>query len=117
MNPYFDALIPLIGSVFHLVFFVAFKKALEIDEVKNLSRPILSIIIGNSIYIFLHLIVLFNFISTDRFEWLEHMPRAVAVGTAPIIILAVCFMLYFYYQFYRYLASGDNIEKGKRIAS
>jgi hypothetical protein len=56
------------------------------------------------------LIVLLNFISRDRFEWLEHMPRVIAVSTVPIILLAVCFILYFYYQFYCYLNSSRNIE-------
>jgi len=111
LNPYFDALAPLISSAIHLVFFVSFKKSLKTDEFQSLSRPILSIIVGNGIFICLHLIVLLNFISRDRFEWLEHMPRVIAVSTVPLIILAVCFMLYFYYRFYCYLNSIGNIEK------
>ncbi len=110
-NPYFDAMVPLISSAIHLVFFVSFKKSLTIDEVPSLSRPILSIIIGNSIFICLNLIVLLNFISRKKFEWLEHMPKVIAVGTVPLIILAVSFMLFFYYQFYCYLNSCGNIEK------
>jgi len=63
MNPYFDAIVPLISSVFHLSFFIAFRKALSQDEKTKLSRPITSIIIGISIFIFLHLIVLLQQIS------------------------------------------------------
>jgi len=110
MNPYFDALVPLISSVFHLIFFISFKRSLETREKKSLNGPVLSIIIGNSIFICLHLIVLSNFIVTHKFEWLEHMPRTIAVSTVPLIVLAVFFMLYFYYQFYRYLDSRNNIE-------
>ncbi len=106
MNPYVDAVVPLISSVFHLCFFITFRKALAHDEKTRLSRPISSIIIGISIFIFLHLIVLFNFIATKRFEWLEHMPRYVASGTVPLIILAVLLMLFFYYSFYKFLDSG-----------
>ena len=80
------------------------------DEKPSLNMPILSIIVGNSIFICLHMIVLFNFFAVQRFEWLEHMSRAVAVNTVPLIVLAVCFMLYFYYQFYCFLDSNDNIE-------
>jgi hypothetical protein len=94
-----------------LIFFVSFKQSLTIDEFPSLSRPILSIIVGNGLFISLHLIVLLNFISRNRFEWLEHMPRIIAVSTVPLIIMAVCFMLYFYYQFYCYLNSNENIEK------
>jgi len=111
LNPYLDALAPLISSAIHLFFFVSFKKSLKPDEIKSLSRPILSIIVGNGIFIFLHLIVLLNFILRKRFEWLEHMPRAIAVSTVPLIILAVFFMLYFYYQFYFFLNSSGTIEK------
>ena len=111
MSPYYDAIVPLISSAIHFAFFVSFKKSLEIEESPSLGRPISSIIVGIGIFICLHLIVLLNFILRDRFEWLEHMPRVIAVGTVPLIVLAVCFMLYFYYQFYRYLNSSRNIDK------
>ncbi len=105
MNPYFDAVVPLISSVFHLSFFLFFRKELSHDEETVLSKPISSIIIGISIFIFLHLIVLSNFIATKRFYWLEHMPRSFALGTIPLIIIAVLLMLFFYYSFYRFIDS------------
>jgi len=111
MNPYFDTLAPLISSVFHLIFFVTFKRSLEIDEKPLLSKPILSMIIANSIFICLHIVVLSNFLAKHKFEWLEHMHRAIAVSTVPLIILAVCFILYFYYKFYCFLDSKANVEK------
>jgi cytochrome c oxidase assembly factor CtaG len=46
--------------------------ALAHDEKTRLTRPISSIIIGISIFIFLYLIVLFNFIFTKRFG--HHRP-------------------------------------------
>lgn len=111
LNPYFDILVPLISSAIHMVFFVYFKNSLKVDESKNLRKPTLSIIAGNGIFIFLHLIVLLNFLSRDRFEWLEHMPRVIAVSTVPLIILAIFFMLIFYYQFYCYLNSDESLRK------
>jgi len=111
LSPYYDALVPIISSVFHLIFFIAFAKKLDMTEKPRLRKPIRSIIIGNSIYICLHLIVLINYIATHRFEWLEHMSRVVAVATVPVIISAVLFMLYFYYQFYRFLDSKEYIER------
>jgi hypothetical protein len=110
MNPFFDAVVPLMSSAFHLIFFITFKKSLELDEKIRLSKAILSIIIGISIYTCLHLIVLFNFLETDRFEWLEHMPRIVAVSTVPLIIVAVFLILSFYYRFYKFLDSRYKIE-------
>jgi hypothetical protein len=111
LNPYYDALVPIISSVFHLILFLALAKNLDKTEKFRLRNPIRSIIIGISIYICLHLIVLINFIATHRSEWVEHMSRVVAVGTVPVIISAVLFMLYFYYQFYRFLDSRENIER------
>jgi hypothetical protein len=108
INPYFDALVPLIGSVIHLFFFIAFKKALSGDEKIGLGRPVSSMIMGICVFIFFHVIVLFNFIATKRFEWLEHMPRGIALGTVPLIIAAVLLMLYFYYRFYRFLDSENS---------
>jgi len=112
MNPYIDALLPLISSIFHLLFFVAFRNSIKLEEEKMLSKPILSIIVGISFFLFLHLVVLLNFITTNKFEWLEHMPRVVAVGTAPLIIIAVFLILIFYYRFYYFLDSGYKIRNG-----
>lgn len=103
MNPYIEVFVPLIGSVFHLIFFVVFSKSLDLEEKAILSKPILSITIGISIFLLFHLMVLFNFISRNRLEWLDHMPRAVAVGTVPFLIMAVILILTFYYRFYYFL--------------
>ena len=111
LSPYYDALVPIISSVFHLIFFVALAKNLDMTEELRLRKPIRSIIIGNGIFICLHSIVLINFIATHRFEWLEHMSRVVAVATVPVIISAILFMLYFYYQFYLFLGSKEYIER------
>jgi hypothetical protein len=47
------------------------------------------------------LIVLVNFLTTEKFEWLEHMPREVAVITMPVMAFSACLMLFFYYRFYQ----------------
>jgi hypothetical protein len=100
-SPYFDAITPFIGAVFHLVFFVFFKNSLSPEEMSSLKSPVISIITGICIYICLHLIVLVNFLTTEKFEWLEHMPREVAVITMPVMAFSACLMLFFYYRFYQ----------------
>jgi hypothetical protein len=110
LNPYIDALLPLISSVFQLIFFVAFRNSMDLEEERMLSRPILSIIVGISFFLFFHLIVLVNFIATNKFKWLEHLPRFVAVGTVPLIIIAVFLILIFYYRFYYFLDSVYKIR-------
>ena len=77
-----------------------------------LSKPILSIIVGTSFFLFFHLVVLVNFITTNKLEWLEHMPRVVVVGTVPLIIIAVFLILVFYYRFYYFLDSGYKTRNG-----
>jgi hypothetical protein len=106
MNPYVDALVPIMGSAFHLIFFAAYRTSLAPDEKGALNKPVLSIIIGITIFIGLHLIVLLNFLTTGRFQWLEHMPRVVAVGTVPLMLGAAFSILFFYYRFYCFLDSG-----------
>jgi hypothetical protein len=105
-NPYIDAVVPLISPAFHLIFFMAFRNSLAPDEKLALNKPVLSINIGIIIFIGLHLIVLINFLATGRLQWLEHMPRVVAVGTVPLIIGAAFSILFFYYRFYCFLDSG-----------
>jgi len=117
LNPYFDALVPLISSAFHLFFFIAFRRSLEINEKARLSKPILSVVIGTFIYICLNLIVLFNFFAKDTFEWLEHMQRVVAISTVPLIIVSGSLILFFYYKFYDFLDSSYHIETGNERPS
>jgi hypothetical protein len=108
MNPYVDAFVPAVTSIFSLIFFVVFRNSIKLEEEMMLRKPVLSMIGGISIFLLLHLIVLVNFVATDSFQWLEHMPRAIAVGTVPLIIIAVFLMLHFYYRFYCLLESLQN---------
>ena len=54
------------------------------------------------------MIVIFNFLTTNKFEWLINMPRIVAVGTVPLITIAVFLILFFYYRFYFFVDSYYN---------
>ena len=115
MNPYIDALLPFIGSVFHLIFFITFRRSIEYEEKRVLDKSILSIIVGISIFIFLHSIVFFNLIASDRFEWLEHMPRGIALGTVPLIFIAALFILIFYYRFYCFVSPQYHAKTQRAI--
>ena len=108
-NYYFDAIIPLAASLLHLLFFSLFKKVQSQQEYTALNRPLSSAIIGVAIFIVLHSIVLINFLMFGRFNWLEHMPRHVAVGTVPLIAIAAIFILYFYLKFYQYLKTTPTV--------
>jgi hypothetical protein len=103
LNPYIDAFVPLISALFHLIFFVSFRNSMDLEEERMLSRPTLSIIVGISFFIILHMVVLVNFMATHKFQWVEHMPQVVSIGTVPLIALAVFLMLIFYYRFYSFL--------------
>jgi hypothetical protein len=104
MNQPFDAFIPLASSLFHLIFFSTFKKVQTQEEHKILNRPIVSAIIGIGIFIALYSIVLINYLKSHKFDWLEHMPRIVAIGTLPFIALAAVLILYFYFKFYQFVS-------------
>ena len=78
------------------------------NEKTVLGHPLSSMIIGICVFVLFHVFVLLNFIAFKRFEWLEHMPRWVAVGTVPLILAAVLLMLYFCYRFYKFLNSESS---------
>jgi hypothetical protein len=102
-NHYFDAIIPLAGSLIQLLFFSIFKKVQSPEEYSALNRPLSSAIIGAGIFAALHVVVLMNFLMSGKFNWMEHLPRPVAVGTLPLIMAAAIFIFYFYLKFYQYL--------------
>jgi hypothetical protein len=102
-NYYYDAIIPLASSSLQLLFFSIFKKVQSQEEYSVLNRPLSSAIIGVGIFFALHLIVLIHFLVSGKFNWLEDMPRSVAVGTIPFIGGGAVLILYFYLQFYHYL--------------
>lgn len=103
MNPYFDAFIPLISSLFHFLFYYIFKKVQTRDEYRVLNLPIISAMIGIVVFMALHLIVIINFLIFQKFDWLEHMPRIIAMSTIPFIAFSTILILYFYSKFYQFL--------------
>jgi hypothetical protein len=111
LNPYVDALVQLVSSLLYLIFFVVFRNSMEIEEERMLNKPIMSIILAISFFLFFHVVVLINFLTINKFVWLEHMHRGVAVGTVPLLIIAVLLMLNFYYRFYCLLESNDCNRK------
>jgi len=112
-NHYFDAAIPMVSSLFHLFFFCIFKSVQSHKEYRMLNRPISSGIIGGGIFLTLHSIVLINLLTVQKFNWLEHMHRSVAVGTVPLIVIAVLLILHFYVKFYQFLhLHGNKVANG-----
>ncbi len=112
INKYLHASIPVVNSIFHLLFFIVFKNGLTDDEQINLARPMLAAILGVGTFLFLHLVVFLKLFQFPMFAWLEQMPRLVAVYTIPLIGLAAILMLYFYISFYQYIDSL-NLRKQK----
>ena len=110
INKYITAAIPLVNSLFQLLFFMVFKNVLADDEQINLSRPILAAIIGAVSFVVIHLFVFLKFTRFPIFDWLEQMLRFVTVWTLPLIGLAAILLLYFYISFYRYISSMDIKE-------
>ena len=104
----YDAVVPLAASCFSLAFFGAFRNALLADERGHLARATESGMVGAGIFLVLHLIVLVNFLKFKKFLWLEHMPRTLAVGTTPLVVIASACLLFFYFQFYLYLYAGTR---------
>jgi hypothetical protein len=107
-NHYFDAVVPLMSSLFYLFFFAGFKRVQSEKEHAILNRSILSAIVGTLIFGALHLIVLINFLKFQKFNWLAHMPRLVAVLIVPLTVAAAVLILFFYIRFYQFLVLQQN---------
>lgn len=58
---------------------------------------------ANLVFLALHVTVVVHLMVTGRFAWLEHLPRALAVGTVPLTVLAAVLLLVFYVGFYHFL--------------
>jgi len=91
---------------------IVFKNSIGLEEKKILNKPISAIIDGISFFICFHMIVLFNFLTTSKFEGLEHIHKPLAVSTVPLLMIAIFLILTFYYRFYFFLDSYNKIKKG-----
>ena len=108
MYVYLDVAIPLISSLFHILFFCIFKQVQSQSEYPILNRPLSSAIAGVGIFIALHLIVLIHFLNFHTFKWTAHMHRVIVVATLPLIALAAILLLYFYFSFYRFVSNSQG---------
>ena len=107
INKHLHASIPVVNSLFQLLFFIVFKGILTDNEQINLARPTLSAIIGTGTFLFLHLTVFLKLFQPPIFTWLEQLPRLAAFYTFPLLGLASILILYFYIGFYQYISSLD----------
>ena len=105
IDKYLHASIPVVNSIFQLLFFIVFKRILTDDEQISLTRPIIAAIIGAGTFLFLHLTFLLNLFQLPMLTWLQQLSRLVAVFTFPFMGLAAVLMLYFYIRFYQYISS------------
>ena len=111
LNGYVDALIPLMSSLLLLLFFSTYKFALTNDEHIQLNRPILSAIIGVSIFLVLHLAVVINLKGCQTFDQSRQIPPIVSVFTLLFVVLAASLILKFYVNFYSFLSMMDKNGK------
>ena len=101
MYPQVDAVLPLVSAATLVFFFVLFLKEMGQEVRGRLGRATGSAIVGSSIFVVLHTIVLIHFLSSGEFQWLAHLSRKVAIGTLPILAIAVTALLHFFVSFYR----------------
>lgn len=110
-NRYVNASIPLMSSLLLLLFFITYKLVLTNDEHIQLNRPVLSAIIGVSIFLVLHLTVVINLIGYQVFDRSRQIPLIVSVFSLLFIVLAASLILKFYVNFYHFLTRMDKNGK------
>jgi Na+/phosphate symporter len=100
-----------VSSILLLLFFGIYRFVLTDDEKIKLNRPILSAIIGVSIFLVLHLTVVINLIGYEAFGRSRQIPELVSAFKLLFIVVAAILILIFYFNFYNFLNWLDENEK------
>jgi hypothetical protein len=104
-SPTIKAVLPVIGSVLVLVFFVRFREHLLPSERPALQRAVSHAALGFTVLFLLQTIVLLNYLATGTLRWLSGFSRLGSLGLLLLITLAVLAILSFFISFHRHLAT------------
>ena len=102
-SPTVDAVLPAVGSVLLLAFFVKLRENLLLTEQRALQKSATAATLGFTVLFALQTTVLLNFLAAGSFGWLLSYSTLVTVGMIPIITLAVLAILSFFVSFHRHL--------------
>lgn len=102
MHHHIDAIVPLVSSTAVLIFFIIYHSEMLHQERARLGKSTKSAIIGFSLYVSLHTIVLLNYLYSRKFSWLSQFSKDIALGTLIILAFAFIAVLYFFLTFYRF---------------
>ncbi|MCK4322503.1 hypothetical protein KAX08_08325 [candidate division WOR-3 bacterium] len=98
---YIEAIIPLVSSIFILLFFIFFhKETLRKEDIK-LGKATLSAIIGSSIGTLERTFVLFNYFYSREVRWFSDLSRKIQIIFIPIFVFSFIAILYFFLSFYK----------------
>ena len=93
---FIEPIVPLVSSIFILLFFIIFHK-----EERKLKKATLSAIIGSSIAVLLRTFILFNYLYSGKIRWFSDLPRKITIILIPLFIFSFITVLYFFLSFYK----------------
>jgi hypothetical protein len=89
------------SSIFVLVFFVVFHKAVLRQERSKLKKATLIAAIGSAIAVLLRTFVLLNSLSRQHMRWFTDLPKTMMLVFFPLITVSFLANLYFLLFFYK----------------
>lgn len=98
---YIEAIIPLVSSIFILLFFIFFHKETLRKGDKKLRKATLSATIGSSIGTLERTFVLFNYFYSREVRWFSDLSRKIQIIFIPIFVFSFIAILYFFLSFYK----------------
>lgn len=109
-SPTVEAVLPAMGSILILVFFVKLQESLLPSERPALQKPSAAACIGFTVLFVLQTIVLLNYLATGSLRWFSSYSGVVTIGLLSVITGVFLAILSFLISFHRHLASARNID-------
>lgn len=107
-SPLVEAVLPVVGSILILVFFVKLGEFLLPTERLKLKKTVTAASIGFTVLFVLQTIVLLNYMATGSLRWLSSYSGVVTIGLLSVITGVFLAILSFFISFHKHLARAQD---------
>lgn len=101
--PYFiEPLVPWIGSLSLLVFFIAFYKNSLTESRKSVRKAVIFSIVGTAIALVIRSFTLLRYFYFRDIRWLANLPEKFRIIVIPLAFFSFITIFYFFFHFYKH---------------
>ncbi|MEA2005494.1 MAG: hypothetical protein U9O50_04450, partial [Acidobacteriota bacterium] len=102
-RPYFiESLIPWVGSLSLLVFFIAFYKNPLTESRKSVKKAVIFSIVGAAIALVIRSFVLLRCFYFQEIRWITDLPEKFKIIVIPLVFFSFATIFYFFFHFYKH---------------